>query len=118
MCVCVCVRVFLYMYLYIYIHDMCIYINMYTCMCANMFICISAYMFVNAYIILNYCMYMYNNIYTVKMEVRMPARIPNFPPPQLECGSRTAKNPSVRMPSHPGFKFFLFLENPLHKSFT
>ena len=38
----------------------------------------------------------------------MPARIPNFPPPQLECGSRTAKNPSVRMPSHPGFKFFCF----------
>ena len=52
--------------------------------------------------------YYHDNIYTVKMEVRMPARIPNFPPPQLECGSRTAKNPSVRMPSHPGFKFFCF----------
>ena len=47
-------------------------------------------------------------IYTVKMKVRMPPRIPNIPPPQLECGPRTAKNPSVRMPPHPGFKFFCF----------
>ena len=50
----------------------------------------------------------YIYIYTVKMKVRMPARIPNIPPPQLECGPRTAKNPSVRMPPHPGFKFFCF----------
>ena len=47
-------------------------------------------------------------IYTVKMKVRMPPRIPNIPPPQLECGPRTAKNPSVRMPPHPGFKFCCF----------
>ena len=56
--------------------------------------------------------YMYiiciTSIYTVKMKVRMPPRIPNIPPPQLECGPRTAKNPSVRMPPHPGFKFFCF----------
>ena len=62
--------------------------------------------------------YWYIYIYTVKMKVRMPPRIPNIPPPQLECGPRTAKNPSVRMPPHPRFKFFLFLENPLHKSLT
>ena len=41
------------------------------------------------------------------MKVRMPPRIPNIPPPQLECGTRTAKNHSVRMPPHPGFKFFV-----------
>ena len=52
------------------------------------------------------CIYRY--VYTVKMKVRMPPRIPNIPPPQLECGPRTAKNPSVRMPPHPGFKFFCF----------
>ena len=46
-------------------------------------------------------------IYTVKMKVRMPPRIPYIPPPQLECGTRTAKNHSVRMPPHPGFKFFV-----------
>ena len=46
--------------------------------------------------------------YIVKMKVRMRPRIPNIPPPQLECGPRTAKNPSVRMPPHPGFKFFCF----------
>ena len=49
----------------------------------------------------------YLYIYTVKMKVRMPPRIPNIPPPQLECGTRTAKNHSVRMPPHPGFKFFV-----------
>ena len=54
------------------------------------------------------CLYINIYIYTVKMKVRMPPRIPNIPPPQLECGPRTAKNPSVRMPPHPGFKFFCF----------
>ena len=52
-------------------------------------------------------LYVYIYIYTVKMKVRMPPRIPNIPPPQLECGTRTAKNHSVRMPPHPGFKFFV-----------
>ena len=55
-------------------------------------------------------MYIHLYIYTVKVKVRMPPRIPNIPPPQLECGPRTAKNPSVRMPPHPGFKFFVFGE--------
>jgi hypothetical protein len=50
--------------------------------------------------------------YTVKMKVRMPPKIPNIPPPQLECGTRTAKNHSVRMPHHPGFKFFVVFGKP------
>ena len=53
---------------------------------------------------------LYKYIYTVKMKVRMPPRIPNIPPPQLECGTRTAKNHSVRMPPRPGFKFFVVSE--------
>ena len=54
-----------------------------------------------------FCITYITYIYTVKMKVRMPPRIPNIPPPQLECGTRTAKNHSVRMPPHPGFKFFV-----------
>ena len=47
------------------------------------------------------------------MKVRMPPKIPNIPPPQLECGTRTAKNHSVRMPHHPGFKFYIYINvNP------
>ena len=57
------------------------------------------------FIYILYQQYIY--IYTVKMKVRMPPRIPYIPPPQLECGTRTAKNHSVRMPPHPGFKFFV-----------
>ena len=42
----------------------------------------------------------------------MPPRIPNISPPQLECGTRTAKNHSVKMPPHPGFKFFVVFGKP------
>ena len=42
----------------------------------------------------------------------MPPRIPNIPPPQLQCGTRTAKNHSVRMPPHPGFKLFVVFGKP------
>jgi len=42
--------------------------------------------------------------YTVKVKVRMPPRIPNVPPPQLECLPPTAKNHSVRMPPAHGKK--------------
>ena len=66
------------------------------------------YIYIYMHTCAHLCMHVYIYIYTVKMKVRMPPRIPNIPPPQLECGPRTAKNPSVRMPPHPGFKFFCF----------
>ena len=65
--------------------------------------------------------YWHINIYiyhSLKVTVRMPPQIPNISPPQLDCGTPTAKIHSVRMPHHPLFKFFLFSDNPLHKSLT
>ena len=43
-----------------------------------------------------------------KVKVKMPPRLPNISPPQLECGTCTAKIHSVRMPHRPFFKFFVF----------
>ena len=72
-----------------------------------MYAIVCIYIYIYMYIIRKIYIHVYNYICTVKMKVRMPPRIPNFPPPQLECGTRTAKNHSVRMPPHPGFKFFV-----------
>jgi hypothetical protein len=38
--------------------------------------------------------------YNLKVKVRMPPRIPNILPAQFECGKRTAKINSLRMPHH------------------
>ena len=60
-------------------------------------------------------LYSYRYIYiynTIKTKVRKPSRIPNISPPQLECGTRTAKNHSVKMTPHPGFKFFVVFGKP------
>ena len=88
---------------YIYIYDIYIYVYIYIWYTYLYMININ-----DIYICDIYICDIYIYIYTVKMKVRMPPRIPNIPPPQLECGPRTAKNPSVRMPPHPGFIFFCF----------
>ena len=38
--------------------------------------------------------------YILKVKVRMQPRIPNILPAQFECGKRTAKINSLRMPHH------------------
>ena len=59
------------------------------------------------------CMKVHNiyvHIYTVKMKVRMPPRIPNIPPPQLECGPRTAKILQLECLPTRVLSFFVFGE--------